>query len=148
MTAVVVGLAAAALAVRAAPAIGVGYYCVVHRNVDNPGRDFYGAAYKTDIVPPAVIKAGANTWRCMDGRVQVCAVGADGRACGKLDPGLSPAKPVRAYCGVNPGSDFVPMVVIGNSATTWRCTGAVPYPLETQKLDKRGFVVGRWRALP
>jgi hypothetical protein len=140
-------LLASAPAVQAAPAAGVAAYCAAHPNADDPGRAFYGAASKPELVPPEVANAGANTWRCMDGWVQVCAIGADGRACGKLDPGLSPTKPVRDYCAANPGSDFVPIVVIGNSATTWRCNGAVPHPLETQRLDKRGFIASRWRPL-
>lgn len=130
----------------AAPADGVKAFCAANPNDDNPSRSY--PAGKTGGVPPEVAKAGANTWRCMDGKVLVCNVGADGYPCQKLDPDPKPAKPVRDFCAAHPGSDFVPMYVIGDSATTWRCDSVTPKPLKTQPLDARNFVKGAWNALP
>ena len=84
----------------------------------------------------------------MDGKVLTCNIGADGYPCQKLDPSPKPAKPVRDFCAAHPGSDFVPMYVIGASATTWRCEGPAPQPLRTETLDKRNFLKSAWKPLP
>ena len=147
MAAVTAGLTLAASEAHAAPARSVAAFCAAHPNADDPARAFYGPAFSSGLVPPEVAQSGANAWRCMDGKVRVCAIGADGYACQKLDPSAEPSKPVRDYCAANPGSSFVPMVVIGRSASTWRCDGAAPHALETQKLDKRGFIASHWRPL-
>jgi hypothetical protein len=132
----------------AAPSVRVAAFCAANPNNDNPAKAFQGPRFNPDAVPPDVAKRGANTWRCMDGRVWVCNTGADGYACQKLNPSPAPSGPVRDYCTANPGADFVPMVVIGDSATTWRCAGRTPRPLASQSLDKRGFIRKAWRPLP
>ncbi len=126
----------------APPAATTKAFCAANPNDDNPAR-----ASATE-VPPEVKQAGGNVWRCMDGRVLICNIGADGYPCQKMDPSLKPAKPVRDFCAAHPGSDFVPMYVLGASASTWRCDGATPRPLKTQLLDERDFVKGAWQALP
>jgi hypothetical protein len=139
-------LAPAAYAAR--PSSRVDAFCAANPNNDNPAKAFYGARFKPHMIPPKVARSGANAWRCMAGRAWVCDIGADGYACQKLNPDPAPAKPVRDYCAANPGSDFVPMVVIGDSASTWRCAGRLPRPLQTQALDPRGFIRKAWRPLP
>ena len=143
-----IALAGSALVAGAAPAPRVAAFCAAHPNSDNPAKAFYRPRFNPGLVPPEVARGGANAWRCMDGRVWVCNTGADGYACAKLNPNPTPSKPVRDYCAANPGSDFVPMVVIGDSASTWRCAGRMPRPLQTQSLDKRNFIRKAWRSLP
>jgi hypothetical protein len=84
----------------------------------------------------------------MDGQVLICSIGADGRPCQKLDPAVSPSEPIKSYCATNPSADFVPMVVIGQSSATWRCRSGAPQPLNSETLDKRGFIQSAWRPLP
>jgi hypothetical protein len=146
--AIVAGLAAFGPRAGAAPLTGVQAFCAANPVSDNPAKAFYGPGFRFGMVPKEVAAAGANTWRCMGGRVLVCNVGADGYACQKLNPNPSPPKPVRDYCIANPGSSFVPMVVVGNSARTWRCAGRTPRPLQTQALDQRNFTHEAWRPLP
>lgn len=143
------GLAVFGPPAGAAPLTSVRAFCAANPNNDNPAKAFYGPRlYKPGLVPQDVARSGANAWRCMGGRVLVCNIGADGYACQKLNPNPIPSKPVRDYCAANPGSDFVPMVVIGNSARTWRCAGRMPRPLQTQALDQRNFIRKSWRPLP
>jgi hypothetical protein len=146
--AIAAGAALLASGVNAAPASSVRAFCAANPNSDNPARAFYGPQFRFGAVPKEVARAGANTWRCMDGRVLVCNLGADGYACQKLNPNPAPSKPVRDYCAANPGSAFVPMVVIGNSSRTWRCAGRMPRPIASQSLDRRGFIGKSWRPLP
>jgi hypothetical protein len=143
-----IGLAGLPLVAEAAPPSRVAAFCAANPTRDNPAKAFYGPGFRQGLVPAEVASAGANTWRCMDGRVWVCNAGADGYACQKLNPSPTASQPVRAYCAANPGSDFVPMVVIGDSASTWRCVGRTPRRLQTQLLDKRNFIRKAWRPLP
>jgi hypothetical protein len=142
------GLAGLSPVVQAAPYSSVGGFCSAHPDGDNPNKAFYGADFRPGNVPDEVTRSGANTWRCMDARAWACTVGADGRLCQKLDPDPTPSKPIRDYCADHPGAGFVPMVVIGNSFSTWRCLAKDPWPIEMQHLDKRGFVKKAWRLLP
>jgi hypothetical protein len=140
-----------ALALGAGQAVaaesGVTSYCAAHPDSDFPARDFYGSVYNPSKIPKPVRKAGANAWRCMNGRVLVCRIGADGRPCQKLDSDPTPAPPIKTYCSANPSADFVPMVVIGQSSSTWRCQAGTPRALKTEALDKRGFIQSAWRPL-
>lgn len=147
--ALVTGLAAFGPQAGAAPHTSVRAFCAANPNNDNPAKAFYGPRlYRPGLVPADVARSGANAWRCMGGRVLVCNIGADGYACQKLNPDPAASKPVRDYCAANPGADFVPMVVIGNSASTWRCAGRLPRVLQTQALDRRNFIGKSWRPLP
>jgi hypothetical protein len=144
----IVGLVRTASSADAGPSRDIGAFCAANPNKDFPAKAFYGPKFQFGMTPKEVARRGANDWRCMDGKVWICNVGADGRACEKLDPDPKPSEPVRQFCAANPGADFVPMVVIGNSATTWRCRGVTAEPLETQRLDKRNFIKKAWRPLP
>ena len=149
VAAIVMGLAAFGAKAGAAPHTGVRAFCAANPNNDNPAKAFYGPRlYRPGLVPADVAGSGANAWRCMGGRVLVCNIGADGYACQKLNPDPAASKPVRDYCAANPGADFVPMVVIGDSASTWRCAGRLPRVLQTQALDRRNFIGKSWRPLP
>jgi len=149
VAAIVMGLAAFGAQAGAAPHTGVRAFCAANPNNDNPAKAFYGPRlYRPGLVPADVARSGANNWRCMGGRVLVCNIGADGYACQKLNPDPAASKPVRDYCAANPGADFVPMVVIGDSASTWRCAGRLPRVLQTQALDRRNFIGKSWRPLP
>ena len=70
---------------------GVAGFCAAHPDSDFPARAFYGSAYSEAKIPKPVRKAGANAWRCMDGKVLVCRIGADGRPCQKLDAAATPS---------------------------------------------------------
>jgi len=148
IAAVILGLFGLAASAHAAPYSSVGGFCAAHPNDDNPAKAFYGADLHPGEIPDEVSKSGANVWRCMDARAWGCTVGADGYLCQKLDPDPTPSKPIRDYCATHPGADFVPMVVVGNSFSTWRCLAKGPSPQQMQILDKRGFVKNAWRLLP
>ena len=132
---------------RAAQGGDIQTFCAARHNDDAPWAAFYGPSYHVGMVPAQVTAAGANTWRCMDGRVWVCNVGADGYACQKMNPSLRPSAPVRQFCKTNPDADFVPMVVIGNSSSLWRCRGGAAEPIQSRVLDQRDFSKDAWRPL-
>jgi hypothetical protein len=122
-------------------------FCQANPNLDFPDRAFYGSPHKSGIVPRDVAAVGATNWRCRDGKVYVCAGGAAGSACAKMDPKREPSEAIRQTCEDNPGQDFVATAVIGNSSSTWRCQGSTAKIISTVPIDSRGFMQQTWAPL-
>jgi hypothetical protein len=121
-------------------------YCRTHPTVDHPSiHDADGM--EDNSFAHDIAGAGADNWRCMDGKVLVCAGGASGSACYKLDPSLKPNKDIIDTCKDRPELDFVAMATTVYSSSTWRCKGGKPQIIKTDKLDKRGFLKATWRPL-
>lgn len=133
------------LATRAAAAPkSVAAFCQANRNLDLPDRAFYGSHHKDGILPRDVAAVGATNWRCRDGNVYVCAGGAAGSGCQKMNPSHQPSEDIRQTCEDNPGQDFVATAVIGNSSSTWQCQGPTAKIIATVPLDSRGFMKQTW----
>jgi hypothetical protein len=122
-------------------------FCQANPNLDFPNRAFYGPHAKDGILPRDVAAVGATNWRCRDGVVYVCAGGAAGSACSKMNPSREPSQQIRQTCKENPGQDFVATAVIGNSSSTWRCQGSTAKIIATAPLDGRGFMMQTWAPL-
>lgn len=97
---------------------------------------------------PADIAVKQITWRCMDSRVMVCAVGAN-LHCGRADTQVVATPETSAWCKQNPGASFIPAYVTGRDTIwKWRCDGRKPHidgPAHT--VDKQGFIAENWKAL-
>jgi hypothetical protein len=122
-------------------------FCRANPNLDFPDPAFYGRQYRSGTVPRDVAAVGATNWRCRDGVVYVCAGGAAGSACSKMNPSREPSQQIRQTCKENPGQDFVATAVIGNSSSTWRCQGSTAKIIATAPLDGRGFMMQTWAPL-
>ncbi len=82
----------------------------------------------------------STLYRCAEGRVLVCNLGAN-LPCGKANASRDlPA--AEAWCAENPGSDFIPMYVTGHDTIyRWRCDGAKAATSgEPLAVDRRGFI--------
>lgn len=119
-------------------------FCRKNPTLDFPTRDPHGTKIH---LPEALAAAGVTRWRCMDGKAYVCAGGAAGSACWKMDPSREPSQDIRETCEDNPGQDFVATAVIANSASTWRCEGPVATIIKTVPLDARDFMKETWLPL-
>jgi len=146
MFAAVTLIAFPAMSAAVAAPQSIAAFCVAHPDLDFPGRTFYGATHKQG-VPREVAAVQATNWRCMNGEVYVCAGGASGSACEKMDPSRKPSKEIRETCEDNPGQNFVATAIIGNSSSTWRCQGRTAEIIKTVPLDARGFMTGTWAPL-
>lgn len=105
-----------------------------------------------DVVVNAMMKKFSNitrpyAWRCMDGDVYGCYVGATGRGCRKTESSKSQRQmlAMRQFCEQHPNSN-VPNA-INNTASQWRCSATMPvinnaYP--TAQVDKRGYLKDYW----
>ena len=143
--------AATSIALPAASAVtapkSVAAFCSANPNLDFPDRVYYGPGHSHGALPREVASVGATNWRCRDGNVYVCAGGASGSACQKMDPSRQPSRDISETCADDPEQDFVATAVIGNSSSTWRCRGATPEIIKTVPLDRSGFMQQTWAPL-
>jgi hypothetical protein len=119
-------------------------FCRQHRDLDQPGRTYFGSAYRRGMLPEQVEATGATDWRCMGGKVFLCLNSADGGACTKKDPSRTPRAIIREVCREEPGTEYVPTYAASYSSSTWRCEGTAPKILKTFPLDRRGFLQATW----
>lgn len=131
-------------------------YCKAVVDKDSEGEggiidNRYVGTNPPDVVVNVMMKkfnvAGPYTWRCMDGEVYGCYLGASGRACMKPESSESKRQmsAMSQFCQQNPNSN-VPNAV-NNTASQWRCNGTIPvidnaYP--TAPVDKRGYYKDAW----
>jgi hypothetical protein len=125
-------------------------YCKAAVNKDTEGEGgIIDSQYAGGNPPDVVVNkmGGACTWRCMDGAVYGCFLGASGRACMKPESSNSQRQilAMRQFCQQNPNSN-VPNAV-NNTASQWKCNGTIPvidnaYP--TAPVDKRGYYKDAW----
>jgi len=87
---------------------------------------------------------GQLIWRCMNGAVYVCHMGASGRACVQMDRDNSLLGRVIAFCQQNPGKT-VPNSIAGNSSNSWECDGTSPMVTGHEALDEQGYLRSSWR---
>ena len=97
---------------------------------------------------PASIQEAAY-WRCMDGNVWVCTVGANLPCTEKADMSETPAPAMDEFCQSNPGSDFIPAYVTGRATVyTWKCDGTTAI-VDQQVFtpDAEGYLSEFWTEL-
>jgi hypothetical protein len=98
----------------------------------------------------APLTPGNYFWRCMDGAVYVCAIGANLRCDTKADRAKRNAG-ANNYCGANLNAKFVPAYATGHDTIyAWSCSADSAVPgKRTIKLDRRGYRADIWhRVLP
>jgi hypothetical protein len=155
------GLVAAAFddQARAAPEADLAAVCARLGN-DDSIRDYdpslrarTASAFKT-LFPNAKGPPDGDSWatqaqyRCMNGKVMVCFVGAN-LPCVRMNakrenPGAD------LFCRDNPDAGSVPAYAIGHdSIHTYRCrNGKAEVTGTTRQLDQRGFAKDLWTELP
>lgn len=136
-------------------------YCAEVGTIDAPDARYTGPAVPESIArglqkafgvapsePLAAFERGTS-WRCMDGAVYACNVGANLPCAAKPDADPKPTQGMRDFCTSNAGSDFIPMYVTGHDTLySWSCAGTEPKRGErTSPLDARGFVASIWHRI-
>ena len=133
-------------------------YCAAVGTVDAPDSRYTGAK-APDSVVAGVRKAlgtkadvpmqpfvDGTTWRCADGKVLACFVGAN-LPCGeKADLSKTPNTGIVDYCKANPNADVVPAVAAGRATVyEWRCKAGTPEIVkQVNQADAQGFIAGIW----
>lgn len=134
-------------------------YCQAVQNIDAPD-----ARYTGDKVPPQVVdklmrvyqpedelglKEMLQTtavWRCMDGQVYTCSVGANLPCAAKINPLPETTAAMLEFCKENPNQDVIPAAVTGReTAFAWRCQNGQPVAdRQVISIDPRGFDANIW----
>jgi hypothetical protein len=88
-----------------------------------------------------------TSFRCMDGLVWFCSVGANLPCTTKPDT-RTKIPEVDRYCRTERNVEFVPMAVTGHSVIySWECVNGRAVITDRRQLDKRGFDAGIWTPL-
>jgi hypothetical protein len=89
-------------------------------------------------------------WRCMDGKVYACSVGANLPCQEKADTSRTPTSAMIEFCQGNSDADSIPAFVTGRATVyAWRCTGGIPTVVrEVTQPDARGFSSTIWYEIP
>jgi hypothetical protein len=88
-----------------------------------------------------------TAWRCMNGSVYVCEMGATGRGCMRTGYTTAPHQAIRKWCRENPNVDYVPGALLAGAAISWRCVRGQPVIIETEGVDEQGYVRRFWRKI-
>lgn len=138
-------------------------YCRAVGTADKPGAHYTGTK-----PPPAVVAGlvkalgispeGARSpaflhgifWRCMDGAVYACSVGANLPCESKANTDRAPTAEEQRYCEKNHDALLIPMYVTGhNTIFDWRCEkGKAVAGRTLAKVDKRGYIADIWYRIP
>jgi hypothetical protein len=136
-------------------------YCAAVGTTDAPDARYQGPA-----MPEAVIRGlrraigapadapdtafASSFWRCMDGKLYACTVGANLPCQTKADPSRVPTAAMRVFCVAQPEADAIPAATTGRATVyAWRCRGGAPV-IERQvtQIDPRGYQANIWYEIP
>lgn len=133
-------------------------YCKAVGTIDSPDSRYVGPKMPEAVVvglkkafgapdgaPTDVFEKGTY-WRCMDGRVYACNVGANLPCSEKADTSREPNQGMKEWCESNQDSDFIPAFASGRATIyEWRCTGDEPTVVkEINKPDAAGYISNIW----
>jgi hypothetical protein len=132
-------------------------YCAAVGTIDALGPTYTGPQAPQSIAeglqqalnapdtPLDVIENGMF-WRCMDGDVYACFVGANLPCEAKADTSQTPTQEETDFCQANPNADVIPAVVTGRETVyEWRCTDGAPEIVkQVFHPDAQGFLSEIW----
>jgi len=133
-------------------------YCAAVGTVDAPDERYAGPDVPETIVQglrealdtpddaPMDWFVAGTVWRCMDGQVWACFVGANLPCSARADTNRTPTSGMIDFCHENPASDFIPAAVTGRETVyEWRCTDGEPEIVKTLvEPDAQGFLSNIW----
>jgi hypothetical protein len=137
-------------------------YCAAVGTADTPDVRYTGPSMP-DVLAEGLRKAsGASAdapiemfttgafWRCMDGKVYACTVGANLPCDSKANTDKTPTQAENDFCQANLASDFIPAYVTGHDTIyIWRCkAGKAEIDRQGFHVDKQGYIVEIWYAIP
>jgi hypothetical protein len=132
-------------------------YCAEMGTIDAPDASYTGPAVPESVArglqtalnapdTPLDMLQNGSTWRCMDGKVMACFVGANLPCEAKANIDKTPTQEEIDFCTANPDSDFIPAVVTGRETVyEWRCTNGAPEIVrQVSQPDAQGFLSEIW----
>ncbi len=132
-------------------------YCADVGTIDAPDARYAGPPIPEEVV--AGLQAALNTpdlpgdmlingssWRCMDGQVYACFVGANLPCTEKANTDNTPTSAEQEFCRQQPDADVIPAYVTGhNTIYEWRCTNGAPKVVkQVFQVDAQGYIADIW----
>ncbi|MFN8640080.1 MAG: hypothetical protein U0360_11700 [Dehalococcoidia bacterium] len=136
-------------------------YCARVGTIDAPDSRYMGEPVPRSIAEGIRRATGASanapldvfvrgtSWRCMEGRVYACTVGAN-LPCGeKANTSRAPSAAMTEYCAANAEADSIPAFVTGRATVfAWHCVSGTPaIARQVVEADARGFIANVWHEL-
>ena len=129
-------------------------YCSAVGTIDAPDARYTGAKLPDTVAKGLRKAAGLSSdapmhgafWRCAEGKVKVCYVGANLPCQSKADTSKTPSAAINDFCKANANIDVVPAVVTGRATVyEWICRNGTPQVgNQLSKVDKQGFFADIW----
>ncbi len=133
-------------------------YCGAVGNADAPGSQYAGPAMPVNVAKALQKASGApadaplepflkgSFWRCMDGKVYACFVGANLPCESKANTDKTPTQAEADFCKSNSSADFIPAAVTGHDTIyEWACKDGQPsIAKQVFQVDSRGFIKEIW----
>lgn len=154
------------VATSAAPTAGLaaaGYsapfaYCAAAGTIDQPDARYTGPKTPEAVVTGMMKASGAapdapldafsqgTFWRCMNGQVYACFVGANLPCESKANTSQQPTPEMNDFCTANPASDFIPAAVTGHDTIyEWACkNGQAVAGQQVFHVDPQGYIQEIW----
>jgi hypothetical protein len=136
-------------------------YCAAVGTIDQPDARYSGPAVPDSVAEALRTASGAaadaplsifesnSHWRCMDGKVYGCFVGANIPCEDKADTSRTPTSAENEFCQSQPNADVIPAVVTGRDTVyEWRCTDDQPEIVrQVFEVDAQGYISEFWYVL-
>jgi hypothetical protein len=132
-------------------------YCAAVGTVDAPGANYTGPSVPASVaeglqtamnVPdtPLQVLENGSSWRCMDGAVYACFVGANLPCDAKANTDRTPTQEEVDFCAQNKNADAIPAAVTGRETVyEWRCSNGAPEVVQQVfHPDAQGFISEIW----
>jgi hypothetical protein len=132
-------------------------YCAAVGTIDTPGPAYTGPQVPQSVAQglqealnapdtPLSMLQGGSSWRCMDGEVYACFVGANLPCDAKADTDRTPTQAEVNFCQQNPNAEFIPAAVTGRETVfEWRCRDNAPEIVrQVFQPDAQGFLSDFW----
>jgi hypothetical protein len=136
-------------------------YCAAVGDLDQPDARYVGQQVP-DVIAKALRKASGaapdapldlflqgSYWRCMDGKVYGCFVGANIPCWSKANTDRTPTAAETEFCQTQPNAGSIPAAVTGHETVyEWRCNNGTPVIVrQVFQVDSRGFTADFWYEL-
>ena len=136
-------------------------YCAAVGTVDVPDARYAGPAMPEAVLrglkaaldlpadAPSAPLATNSVWRCMDGKIYACTIGANLPCSEKADTRRQPGAALVEFCRQNPDAGVIPMAVTGRATVfEWRCAGETPAIVrQFAQADAAGYLAGIWHEI-
>jgi hypothetical protein len=132
-------------------------YCAAVGTIDAPDARYAGPQTPDSVLPkpaeggaPPPFPADSVYWRCMDGKVYSCFVGANIPCWDKADTSTEPNTGMQSFCKDQPNAEVIPAVAAGRETIyEWRCKDGAPVMgKQVFQVDAQDFITAYWQEIP